>query len=582
MWKRTIPWLAAVALLLAACAPAATAIPQPQPTAKAPTAIPGPTVAPPPGATATPVSKATPTSPPVARIKTGGTLRMANDPREPRGWDRWAWKSGARDVSIRAYMNFSQLVSHAATPDKPCQVSLRGDLAESWKWVDDRTLEMKLRQGVKFQNKPPVNGRELTADDVVWSATRFIKEDTVRGLEQIAPHVLKIEKVDRYNVRFILDGPMPGFVSEGLTIEYGGLILPPEVVDEKGRWEDPRKSYIGTGPFTFKEHVPGVRSSFVKHPDYFKKGLPYLDGVDLLIVPEISTQVATLRSGSLDIIYEVPVPMALALKPVSGIKINACPQLAVISGRFYFRTDQRPFSDVRVRRALQMSIDREGMTKAIFQGQGVTAPHYPVEISAAYAGWDELPPEVAQWVKYSPERAKQLLAEAGYPRGLEVGLKFSSGYRTPYPEIAQAVVGFFETVGITAKSRYVSSIEWAHFSNTGDFGEDGLAFGQISSLHTPMSNFSAWHSQGPISANRSRIKDPELDKLIDQIMVEIDQNKFIQLSKKLSIRLIDQAWEPTSGTFPTQFNVMRDYVKDWAGPHQYYSGTYTEALWMDK
>ncbi|MBI2916940.1 MAG: hypothetical protein HYY01_03015 [Chloroflexi bacterium] len=597
MWKKMLPWLSIMALLLAACGPAATATPQPTATPRsvatavptiAPTAVAGPTAAPTPGAKATPVTAPTatpkpqPTAAPATGIKTGGTLRMANDPREPRGWDRWAWKSGARDVSIRAYLNFNQLVTYATSLEVPCQLGVRAELAESWKWVNDRTLEMKLRQGVKFQNKPPINGREMTADDVVWSATRFIKEDTIRGLEQIAPHVEKIEKIDKYGVRFVLDGPMPSFLTEGLTSEYGSLILPQEVVDEKGRWTDPAKSYIGTGPWAFKEHVPGVRSSFVKNPGYFKKGLPYMDGVDLLIVPEISTQVATLRSGALDIIFDVPVAMALALKAARGIATPSCPQLGIIPGRFYFRVDQKPFNDVRVRRAVQMAIDREGIVKSILQGQGVTAPHYPVQIYKGNAGWDELPPEVAQWVKFDPQRARQLLAEAGYPTGLEMGLKFSTGYTTPYPEIAEAVTGMLQQVGFKVKPRYVSSIEWAHFSNTGDFGDDQLTFGLISSLYVPTSQFSTWHSQGPISANRSGINDPEVDKLVEEILVQTDQNRADQLYKKLSLRLIDQAWEPNSGAFPMLFGALRDYVKDWAGGYQYFSAGYTEGLWLDK
>ena len=220
--------------------------------------------------------------------------------------------------------------------------------------------------------------------------------------------------------------------------------------------------------------------------------------------------------------------------------------------------------------------------KAILLGQGVTAPHYPNEVDRTYVKWDELPPETAQWVKYDPKRAKQLLAEAGYPNGFDIGLKLSTGYRTPYPELSEAVMGFFREIGIRTKPRFVTAIEWAHFSNTGDFGDDGLAFGQIASLPGPMSHLFTWYSKGPISANRSHINDPEMDKMIDQLLVETDQNKFLTLYKKMETRLIDQAWEPNSGTFPLEFSAMQFYVKGFNGGHQYLASTYGERLWMDK
>ncbi len=507
---------------------------------------------------------------------------MATDPREPGTWDGWLTKGGARETRIRHNLVFSQLFQLAPEPNAPCQLVFRPELAESWKWVNDRLLEVQLRQGVKFQNRPPVNGREMTADDVVWSANKFVKEDPALHMEVYGPHVTKIEAAGRYTVRFQLDTPMPAFLTEGFTIEFGTLVLPPEVVDSKGRWEDPNKSYIGTGPFTFKQHVPGVRSSFVKHKDYFKKGMPYLDGIDYVIVPELSTQIASLRSGALDMVYgPVPAPMALSLKSPAFTTV-ACPQIGSVSGRFGFRIDLPPFNDVRVRRAFQIAYDREAMVKSILLGQGVTAPHYSNQVSNAYLTWEELPPEVAQWVKYDPKRAKQLLAEAGHPNGLDISLKLSTGYRTPYPEIAEAMMAFLKEAGFKVKPHLVVANEWASFTNTGDFADDQVAFGMIGPQHSPVGQLSQWQSRSPVNSNRSRINDPELDKMMDQLLVEADQNKFIQLYKKMEGRLIEQAYEPTSGVFPLQFTVMQSYVKGFYGEYQYLATTYGERLWMDK
>ncbi len=584
MWKRMLPALAVLLLVLAACGPAATATPQPQAT---PTqqAAPKPTTAPSGGGTAAPTAtpKPQPTAAPAVTAKSGGVLRIANDNREPRGWDAWSWKDGARDLRVRANLNFSQLFTLATDPAVPCQLVFRPELAETWKWLSPELLEVKLRQGVKFHNKPPVNGREMTSDDVVWAATQFLKDNVIRGMEPYAPHVKKIEATDRYTVRIQLDGPLPPFLTEALVSEYGALIVPKDATDDKGRWGDPYKSYIGTGPFTFKEHVPGVRTVFLKHQDYFKKGLPYFDEVDYLIVPEMSTQVASLRSGALDMVYgPIPAPMATPLKQVANVVVNGCPQLSTISGRFYFRTDQPPFNDVRMRRAIQMAFDREGLVKSILQGQGVTAPHYPNAVNKIYVSWEELPPETLQWVKYDPQRAKQLVAEAGYANGLTIGLKLSTGYASPYRELSEATVGFLKEVGITVKPHFVTAVEWAAYSNSGDIGDDQLAFGQIASLPAPTSQFSAWSSKGPVLSNRSRINDPELDKMLDQLLVETDMDKMTALFKKMETRLIDQAWEPNPGVFPLEFNGFQKYVKGFNGGHQYLATTYIERLWFDK
>ncbi|MBI2918515.1 MAG: ABC transporter substrate-binding protein [Chloroflexi bacterium] len=582
--------LGALALVLAACGSAATATPRPQatpttaPTAApvAATASPKPTVAPPPGATLPPAPRATPTAAPAAAIKSGGTLNAVIEPREPRGWDGWYWKSGAGDVRWRHNLVFSQLFNMAPTAEKPCTPVFRPELAQSWNWVTDRTLEVKLPQGVKFHNKPPVNGREMTSDDVVWSATRFIKEDTIRSLEATAPHVTKIEATDRYTVRFHLDVPLPTFLTEGLTTYYGALILPREVVDEKGRWIDPAKSYIGTGPFAFKEHVPGVRSTFVKNPEFFKKGLPYLDTIRGMVIPDIATQVASLRSGAIDMIYDAPAPIAAALKGQRGMAIDSCPGLGSIPARIHFDSSKPPFNDVRVRRAVQIAMDREGMVKAVLQGQGVTGPHYSPTISPYWVGWDELPPEVAQWVKYDPQRARQLLAEAGYPKGFDAGMKVNSGYTSPFPELTEAVVGLLRDAGINVKPHYMTSVEYAGFTNSGDWGADLLSFGQIGEASAPISYATAWYSTAPLTLNYGRISDPEVDRLLDQILLETNLDKQMQLFKQMNLRMIDQAWQPTPGTFPMEFTAMRDTVRGFSGRTYQRSSTYLEQMWLDQ
>ncbi len=588
MKRRILVWTGTIGLLLAACGPAATATPVPTTSVAAvATATPATSRPTPVGGlpTSTPQPTAAATVAPTG-AKSGGTVKMIADYREPRSWDGWQIKSGSRDVRTRHNMVFSMLFVNPATPQTDCRLSVTQELVKSWQWLRDDLLEIKILEGVKFHNKAPVNGRELTAEDVAWSANQFVIKDTIKGLEPLAPFVTKVEATGPYTVQFQTKGPQPLLVSEGLTDKYGALVVPREVVDDKGRWNDPAKSYIGSGPFMFEKHIPGISTNFVKHPAYFKKGLPYLDAVRFMVMPDVSTRIATLRSGAIDLVFSpIPAAIALDLKKGSGVNIQSCPPATTYAGRMQFLTDQPPFNDVRVRRALQMSIDRDGLVKSILLGQGITAPHSPREVLNHQPGWDELPPEVAQWVKYDPQRAKQLVAEykAEQPGKFptEVGLFLSTGRSSPFPEMAEAMVSLLQAVGFNAKPHWVPEIEWTHFISTGDFGKDQLAFGPLN-FDSPLDSLAYWWSKSYPATNRSHIKDSEVDRLIDSFMRETDLKKGELIYKQLVIRVLDQAWEPAAGAYPLEFYGSRDYVKNFRGGDQYYTSTTTEVLWLDK
>ncbi|MBI2918644.1 MAG: ABC transporter substrate-binding protein [Chloroflexi bacterium] len=600
MARRTLFIVAVLILLMAACGPAATPPPPTIAEARAPTATTVPATKAPAAATATPARgtaipatqppstpKPTPT---IARApagpKSGGTLRTVIDQREPRSWDGWFIKSGSREVRTRHNLVFSQLFTTPVTPETDCGMVVTPELVKSWQWLQDNLLEIKIHEGVKFHNKPPVNGRELTAQDVAWSANQFIIENTAKGLEPLAPVVTKIEATGPYTVQFRTDGPQPLLVTEGLTAPYGSLVLPREALDEKGLWGDPAKSYIGSGPFMFDKHVPGVSTNFVKHPDYFKKGLPYLDTVRMMIMPDSSTRIATLRSGALDLLFApIPAAAALPLQGVAGIVVQSCPPDSTFAGRIQFRADQPPFDDVRVRRALQLAIDRDGLLKSVLLGQGITSPHTPREVLNHKPGWDELPPEVAQWVKYDPQRARQLLAEykAANPGKLpaEIPMMLSTGRGSPYNELAEALTGLLQAAGFNVKPHWVPELEWAYFIASGNFGKDQLAFGPIN-VTSPLDGLAYWWSKSYEATNRTRIRDPEVDRLVDMFMRETDLKKGELAYKQLVTRVIDQAWEPTLGVFPLEFYGSRDYVKNFRGGSRYFTNTYLEILWLDR
>jgi peptide/nickel transport system substrate-binding protein len=185
---------------------------------------------------------------------------------------------------------YSKLVRHKVGGDvHPGRFTVEPDLAERWEALDDTTYIFHLRQGVKWHNKPPVNGRELVAEDVKFTYDRFLTEKG-NGNRYLLDDVDRIEVVDRYTVKFLLKEPFVWLIHV-LAYPLSTWIVAPEVVQQYG---DLKKvdTAIGTGPFILERYEPNVKSVFKRNPDYYLEGQPYVDGVEWLVVPEESTGLA--------------------------------------------------------------------------------------------------------------------------------------------------------------------------------------------------------------------------------------------------------------------------------------------------
>ena len=168
---------------------------------------------------------------------------------------------------------------------------VEGDLAESWERQGDTVYVFKLRKGVRWHNKPPVNGRELTAEDVRYTYDRFlnIKGNANRYILEM---VDKVEAVDKYTVKFTLREPNAWFIDR--LASTSTWIIAKECVDQYGDLKKP-ESVVGTGPWMFQSYEPSVRMTFVRNPNYFVPGLPYVDAVDITISTDPA---AALRASS--------------------------------------------------------------------------------------------------------------------------------------------------------------------------------------------------------------------------------------------------------------------------------------------
>src|SRR5215813_9287940 len=289
--------------------------------------------------------------------KRGGILRV-------RGYDPPHFDPHLTlNVRTNATLSFaySTLVRYQVGADvRPGTFTIEPHLAERWEQPDDTTYIFHLRQGVKWHNKPPLNGRELVADDVKFTYDRFLTEPG-NPLRFMLESVDRVEVVDRYTVQFVLKEPFVWLVNV-LANPHGTWIIAPEVVQHFGDLKK-AESAIGTGTFLLELYEPNVKTVFKRHPDYFLKDQPYVDGVEWLVLDDPSTGLAMYRTGQIDC---GPGPnWSVRQQDLETLK-KSHPRLVyqdflsnVTASVLYMRTDMPPFDDVRVRRAISMAINRQ-------------------------------------------------------------------------------------------------------------------------------------------------------------------------------------------------------------------------------
>src|SRR5881628_3898767 len=295
--------------------------------------------------------------------KRGGTLTRAS-----------AWDPPVLDPRLTQSIGLFQFVGHTSSrlvryafPEEATGVTdptLKGDLAESWQASPDhRTWTFKLRQGVKWQNVPPLNGRELVAADVKYCFEAYAKE----GVQSFTFREIEgIETPDKYTLRVHLHTPnvlFPQAVAESVTV-----IFSREVLEEDG---DLKKRMIGTGPYMLKEHTRKVRVALTRNPDYFDKGRPYVDELVILSTPDFATRLAAFRTGQSDILQVASPSEVETVRKTNPAAVVQTYKNVLAPFGLALAQDKPPFSDLRVRRAISMSIDRQKQVDTVFEGHGI-------------------------------------------------------------------------------------------------------------------------------------------------------------------------------------------------------------------
>lgn len=432
-WK----WLALTAVVIAvlafsACAPAPTPVP-PAPTAAPaqPTAVPAmpqPTTAPAqPQSTAVPPTVAPPTAAPTqpkpttAPVAVKDTLTVAING-EPANLQP-AQPVGRLNELVNA------LIFDSLTTRDP-QGNLVPALAQSWKRLDDNTWEFKLRPGVKFTNGDP-----LTSDDV-----KFTYEQLVLNPDAKSPHQTFLQTIKQVNVidatTFDIITTQPDVLLPSRVFDLYGGVVPKNYYQKVGDAAF-RTAPVGSGPFKFVDWTKGSQITLATNPDYWGTKSPYKTLV-LRFITDDAARMAAFLAGEVDIASNVP--------PERVAELSANPKLDVRSGpssRYYFLvfdTTKKPFDDVRVRQAVNLSLDRDALVKGVSSGYGT--PLASVFIPQTFAFDPTIKPV------FDLDKAKALLTQAGYPNGLDVGFDSFTGSIVDHSKVSQAIAGQLQKAGI--------------------------------------------------------------------------------------------------------------------------------------
>jgi peptide/nickel transport system substrate-binding protein len=461
---------------------------------------------------------------------------------------------------------YSKLIDYKIGPDEPFGTSdLEGDLATSWgPSADGLTWTFHLRQGVKFQNIDPVNGREFTSADVLCTLDGIRQRGQQRGDISM---IKSWSAPDKYTVVMNLDAPYPD-----LAYKFAGnflWMLPCEGVQEKF---DMLTKAIGTGPFQITSWVQGRERKYAKNPTYYVPGKPYLDGVDTIIIPDSSAQAAALRTKKVDVIATLQDLASVQALAKSDPNIFVTKEMQYAPFIVYMNQAVKPFDDLRVRQAVSLAIDRQGMIKALRPGGLVSGPVTPL-VSGALT-----PDEVKTLQPYDPNKAKDLLAQAGLSGGFEAKMLITNGYGDTVIREAQWVQEDLAKVGIKLT---IDQQDYATYF-TKSFAGKQYAIG--AGLQTPWLTaddmlISQWYSKG--TRNWFNINDPQLDKMILDTRPLADPAKRADADKDVERYIIKNISNPLPLYIYEAFVVYGGYMHG-IHPQPEYGGRHLINVWMDK
>lgn len=471
----------------------------------------------------------------------------------PEGFDGDALRPHTQNVVVQVYEGlvvYAKQEVDGQTVLDPANVEPH--LAESWTVSDDgMTWVFKLREGVLSPY-----GNELTADDVEWGWQKSFAQKRTGNFIASVSNVTGVRAISDYEVEFTLSAPSSIFL-KALTLYTPGIYDSTEVMkhatpDDPWGLEWMESNTAGFGAYHLDELRPNERAVFVANPNYFLDQ-PYYDRVIYTEVPSEAARSTLVKAGQAHWIDRPAIQTAVDLQDDANVKVNRASGRSIASARM--NPTCKPFDDVRVRQAFNYAIDKEALNDGVFAGTADLAKSLVPPIVDGYNP-DFFPYD------YDPEKARELLAEAGYADGFPetIELLYADAFWHQEP-VAIQIAGQLQQLGLNVEAKRITASE---MRARGAPGEQSMCFftwedGPIV-LDPVYTMFLMSHSDGV--SNRAAYKNPELDALIDEARQELDQERKIEIMNEAQRLWIEDApWILT--TYPATFEASTPEVSGW-------------------
>ncbi|MGW4799931.1 ABC transporter substrate-binding protein [Nonomuraea sp. NPDC004297] len=422
----------------------------------------------------------------------------------------------ADDTSVsgyaRKYLFYETLLERTESGE------MKPVLATEWKQLDKRTYEFTLRPGVTFHD-----GAKLTAEDVVFSIERLIKGD-YQDTVNTEPYFASAEAVDDLTVKVSSIDPLGTFLPRVAGIR----IVPKHVVEKVGDQQFARNP-VGTGPFTFTSWTRDSELRATAFAGYWGQK-PVAKGITYRVLPEASARMSALTSGEIDVALNLPKETTAQLESADCCKVATTP-----TNRVFFigmNTNQEPLNKPKVRQALNYAIDKETLSRTIMSGNvKLHGDGKSLMFGESITGFD---PDVTGY-PYDPEKAKALLAEAGYPNGIDITF---AGPRARYPNdaaLVEAMAEMLKKAGVNAK---VDLTEWnTYWPKTQAGDQPGL---WVLSLGNSVWDAEYYLTTYLSSLGRGYFSTPETDAEIKAQRAETDPEARTERLRKITKELVEQ------------------------------------------
>lgn len=423
-----------------------------------------------------------------------------------------------------------------------------GDLAVSAESSPDGLKwTIKMRPGVKFHNVAPVNGREVTTQDLDYSWKRMTDKANTAAVQ--VNFVDKVEFPDTSTMVFTLKAPNAAFLD--IIADSNLYYIMPTEADSKF---DPSKTLIGSGPWIFESYTPNVAYRMNKNPDWFVKGFPLMDRVENNIIPEYANFLAQFLGGNLDLVAPNAVDLGSVQKSVKNVQITSYINQGSNWLWFDGNDPNAPYvKDERIRQAMSMAMDRDALTDLAYDTKKLKASGLAVKeewnnlIGAGWGRWWLDPKggkagDGAKFFKYDPAEAKKLLSAAGYTdnKPFEVTYQYTANrYSKNFNDSAEAALAMINAVGVKTvtdvqdySSKYITQTFVGNFK--------GLAFG----LETGFGDVGSYpirlFTDNPI--NHGKVNDPVLKKLTADQQVELNDEKRVAIFHEMQRYHATKMW----------------------------------------